>query len=51
MSQEKLEDCSSFIVSLGKELRDKHTDVQNDSVFMRVSYGILSTFEQYSNNY
>ena len=51
MSQEKLEDCLSFIVSLDEVLRERHTDIQSDSVFMKVSYGILSTFEQYSNNY
>ena len=46
MSQEKLEDCSSVIVSLSEVLRDRHTDIQNDSVFLKVSYGILSTFEK-----
>ena len=50
MSQGKLEDCLYFIVSLGEVLRDGHTDIQNDSVFIKVTYGILSTFEQYSNN-
>ena len=33
MSQEKLEDCLSVIVSLSEVLRDRHTDIQNDSVF------------------
>ena len=47
MSQGKLEDCLSFIISLGEGLRERHTDIQNDSVFMKASYGILSTFEQY----
>ena len=51
MSQEKLEDCLSFIVSLDDVLRDRHTDIQNDSVFMKVSHAILSAFEQYLNNY
>ena len=51
MSQGKLEDCSSFIISLGEVLRDRHTDIQNDSVFLKASYGILSNFEQYLNNY
>ena len=50
MSQGKLEECLSFIVSLGEVLRDRHTDIQNDSVFMKASIGIPSTFEQYSNN-
>ena len=50
-AQGKLEECLSFIVSLGEVLRDRHTDIQNDSVFMKISYGILSIFEQYSNNY
>ena len=50
MYQEKLEECSYFIVPLGEVLRDRHTDIQNDSDFMKVFYGILSTFEQYSNN-
>ena len=50
-SQEKLEDCSSGIVSLNEVLRDRHTDIQNDSVFFKASYDILSTFEQYLNNY
>ena len=50
MSQEKLEECSSVIISLSEVLRDRHTDIQNDSVFLKVSYSILSTFEQYLNN-
>ena len=44
MSHGKLEDCLPFSVSLGEALRDRHTDIQNDSVFMRASYGIFSTF-------
>ena len=51
MSQEKLEDCLSVIVSLSEVLRDRHTDIQNDSVFLKASYGIFSTFEKYLNNY
>ena len=51
MSQEKLEESSSVIVSLSEVLRDRHIDIQNDSVFLKASYGILSTFEQYLNNY
>ena len=47
MSQEKLEDYSSVIVSLSEVLRDRHTDIQNDSVFLKAFYGIISTFEQY----
>ena len=35
---------------MSEELRDRHTDIQNDSVFLKASYGILSTFEQYLNN-
>ena len=50
MSQEKLEDCSSVIVSLREVLRDRRTDIQNDSVFLEASYGIPNTFEQYLNN-
>ena len=50
MSQEKLEDCSSVIVSLSEVLRDRHAYIKNDSVFLKASYGILSTFEQYLNN-
>ena len=51
MSHEKLEDCSSVIVSLSEVLRDRHTDIQNDNVFFKASFGILNTFEQYLNNY
>ena len=51
MSQEKLEECSSIIVSLSEVLRDRHIDIQNDSVFLKASYGILSTFQQYLNKY
>ena len=54
MSQEKLEECLSVIVSLSEVLRDRHTDIQNDSVSLKASYDILSTFEQYLlylNNY
>ena len=50
MSQEKLEDCSSVIVSLSDVLRERHTDIQNDSVFLKGSYSILITFDQYLNN-
>ena len=49
MSQEKLEDCSSVIVSLSEVLRDRHTDIQNDSAFLKASYGIFCYFEQYLN--
>ena len=47
MPQEKLEDCLSLIISLSEVLRERHTDIQNDIVFMKASYGILRTFEQY----
>ena len=50
MSQEKLEDYSSVIVSLSEVLRDRHTDIQNDSVVLKASYTILITFDQYLNN-
>ena len=50
MSQEKLEECLSVIVSLSEVLTDRQTDIQNDSVFLKASYGILSNFEQCSNN-
>ena len=26
---------------------DRHTDIQNDIVFLKASFGILGTFEQY----
>ena len=47
MSQEKLEDCSSVIVPLSEVLRDIHTDIQNDSVIFKASYGILEILNNF----